>query len=127
MEVARCKCLRCNHEWMPRSEQKPTVCPKCNSPYWDKPKTIQGIVKEELKHIHKGEPGSAQNMFREFYSVARQRSENKQEALKIALAAHHATNEEDPQYDKDYWCDCATTVKDFQEQMNRITKKFEKP
>jgi len=31
------KCLRCNHEWVPRREEVKR-CPKCNSPYWDKPK-----------------------------------------------------------------------------------------
>lgn len=33
------KCYRCNHKWIPREEEKPSVCPKCKSPYWDKPKT----------------------------------------------------------------------------------------
>lgn len=34
------KCERCNHAWVPRnSEEQPTVCPKCKSPYWNKPKT----------------------------------------------------------------------------------------
>ncbi len=32
-------CLRCNHRWAPRKDkEKPTVCPKCKSPYWDRPK-----------------------------------------------------------------------------------------
>jgi len=33
------KCERCSHEWVPRKkseEDKPIVCPKCKSPYWDK-------------------------------------------------------------------------------------------
>jgi len=32
------KCERCSHEWIPRKndEEKPIVCPKCKSPYWDK-------------------------------------------------------------------------------------------
>ena len=38
------RCLRCNHEWIPRVElsqlegfikQTPRICPKCKSPYWD--------------------------------------------------------------------------------------------
>ena len=33
------KCKRCKHEWIPRTEKKPEVCPECNSPYWDKPYT----------------------------------------------------------------------------------------
>jgi len=33
------KCERCGHEWLPRSTQtEPTVCPKCRSPWWDKPR-----------------------------------------------------------------------------------------
>jgi len=30
------ECNRCHHTWIPRSQKKPKVCPKCNSPYWDK-------------------------------------------------------------------------------------------
>jgi rubrerythrin len=29
-------CERCGHKWVPRSQEKPTVCPNCKSPYWDK-------------------------------------------------------------------------------------------
>lgn len=33
------KCERCRHEWLPRNhEDNPRVCPKCKSPYWDKPR-----------------------------------------------------------------------------------------
>jgi len=33
------KCERCGHEWIPRNkEEHPRVCPKCKSPYWDKPR-----------------------------------------------------------------------------------------
>jgi Zn finger protein HypA/HybF involved in hydrogenase expression len=28
------RCERCNHEWVPTSDAKPLVCPKCKSPYW---------------------------------------------------------------------------------------------
>ena len=27
---------RCGHEWRPRFVQKPEICPKCKSPYWDR-------------------------------------------------------------------------------------------
>ncbi|MEM4137712.1 MAG: hypothetical protein QXF48_03500 [Candidatus Anstonellaceae archaeon] len=37
IKVYECKCERCGHEWITRSEDVPTVCPKCKSPYWDKP------------------------------------------------------------------------------------------
>jgi predicted Zn-ribbon and HTH transcriptional regulator len=33
------RCERCGHEWVPRQPgQKPTVCPKCKSPFWNKPR-----------------------------------------------------------------------------------------
>ena len=32
------KCLRCLHEWHPRTTKMPARCPKCNSPYWNKPR-----------------------------------------------------------------------------------------
>ena len=33
------KCYRCSHEWLPQEKGFiPTVCPKCKSPYWNKPK-----------------------------------------------------------------------------------------
>jgi len=41
LQGARC---RCGHEWLPRTKaadgsvERPTVCPKCKSPRWDKPK-----------------------------------------------------------------------------------------
>lgn len=31
-------CLRCGTEWTPRKAEHPRRCPKCRSPYWDKPK-----------------------------------------------------------------------------------------
>ena len=33
------KCERCNHEWIPRNKaENPMICPKCKSPYWNKPR-----------------------------------------------------------------------------------------
>ena len=37
IKVYECKCERCKHEWITRSEETPIVCPKCKSPYWNKP------------------------------------------------------------------------------------------
>jgi len=39
-ELPRLECLRCGHTWIPRTPQRPKVCPnlKCKSPYWDKPR-----------------------------------------------------------------------------------------
>lgn len=33
------RCERCGHEWIPRgTEEEPRVCPKCRSPYWNRPR-----------------------------------------------------------------------------------------
>lgn len=32
------KCERCGHQWVARGKQEPIVCPKCHSPYWNRPK-----------------------------------------------------------------------------------------
>ena len=29
-------CVRCGHEWLPRQETRPRLCPNCRSAYWDK-------------------------------------------------------------------------------------------
>lgn len=38
VNLPRYKCLRCGHEWIPRSDEYPRVCPnpKCHSVYWDR-------------------------------------------------------------------------------------------
>jgi hypothetical protein len=28
-------CLRCGHQWTPRTEKPAVQCPKCKSPYWN--------------------------------------------------------------------------------------------
>lgn len=35
-EARICRC-RCGHEWIPRVEGRPGVCPSCKSYNWDKP------------------------------------------------------------------------------------------
>ncbi len=37
-EVEGYQCERCQHKWVPRGNEKPTSCPSCHSPYWDKPR-----------------------------------------------------------------------------------------
>jgi hypothetical protein len=35
------RCNRCGHGWVPKSatdDSEPVVCPKCKSPYWNRPK-----------------------------------------------------------------------------------------
>lgn len=42
------RCDRCGHEWVPRdSENEPRVCPKCKSPYWNKPRKIASATSYE--------------------------------------------------------------------------------
>jgi len=38
-ECLRCKAKGENGKWIPRQFGKPKVCPKCNSPFWNKPPT----------------------------------------------------------------------------------------
>jgi len=40
MVLKRYNCLRCKdgHEWIPRTDEFPKVCPKCKSPYWNVPR-----------------------------------------------------------------------------------------
>lgn len=42
VKVEQLHCLRCDHFWWPRLNEKgksvlPKNCPYCKSPYWDKP------------------------------------------------------------------------------------------
>lgn len=46
------RCERCRHEWIPRREndKEPRVCPKCKSPYWDRPrKATAMMIYEEFR------------------------------------------------------------------------------
>lgn len=35
------RCLRCEYIWRPRYATLPKNCPKCTSPYWNKPRVFQ--------------------------------------------------------------------------------------
>ena len=40
-------CYRCEHKWVPRNEKEyPKVCPKCKSPYWDRPRKNKNKYKK---------------------------------------------------------------------------------
>jgi predicted nucleic acid-binding Zn-ribbon protein len=30
-----CRCIRCGHSWVKRTDRKPKRCPKCKKPNWD--------------------------------------------------------------------------------------------
>ena len=52
LTLTELECLRCEHLWYPRRPQLPKVCPKCASPYWNKPKvrlTVMGRPKVSKK------------------------------------------------------------------------------
>jgi predicted Zn-ribbon and HTH transcriptional regulator len=38
MTVWGYRCERCGHEWIPRGKLEPKICPKCKTPYWDRPR-----------------------------------------------------------------------------------------
>jgi hypothetical protein len=39
-------CLRCGYHWTPYVGKRPTRCARCQSPYWDQPRT-KGLPKPE--------------------------------------------------------------------------------
>lgn len=44
------ECERCGHQWVPRERgEEPRVCPKCKSPYWDRPRKDAEPVKKPGK------------------------------------------------------------------------------
>lgn len=43
------RCERCAYEWTPKNfEVEPAVCPKCKSPYWNRPKKA-GMKYEDFR------------------------------------------------------------------------------
>jgi len=42
IKVSGFRCERCDHEWVPRDiNVEPRVCPKCKSPYWNRPRRVK--------------------------------------------------------------------------------------
>src|ERR687884_223311 len=42
------RCERCGHEWIPKGfNTDPAVCPKCKSPYWNRPKKGNAMMTYE--------------------------------------------------------------------------------
>jgi len=43
------RCERCAHEWIPRDSDNggPRTCPKCKSPYWDRPRKTTSMMTYE--------------------------------------------------------------------------------
>jgi hypothetical protein len=42
-------CIRCEHKWSARKE-RPSYCPKCKSPYWNREKGYR-IIKQKMNYI----------------------------------------------------------------------------
>ena len=33
--MEKCKCMKCRHKWLPRTEKEPMECPVCKSRSWN--------------------------------------------------------------------------------------------
>jgi len=53
--ISAVKCLRCGYEWVPRHLNKPRICPKCGSHYWDEPKIKIKQSKLKIEPISQAE------------------------------------------------------------------------
>lgn len=70
VDVHKCTCLRCGHEWHTLQPTKPKCCPtrKCHSIYWDRPRTnrprkkVEKVTDEATKGIKM--PGVKKNASR---------------------------------------------------------------
>jgi PHP family Zn ribbon phosphoesterase len=39
-------CERCKHKWVSGDQDnRPAVCPKCKSPYWDRERGVKEVIK----------------------------------------------------------------------------------
>ena len=45
------RCDRCEHEWIPRGsvDEEPRVCPKCHSPWWNRPPKKAPMTYDDFK------------------------------------------------------------------------------
>lgn len=41
IKIRKYHCLRCGHDWIPRKEDYPRMCPRCKSVLWDKEKQVE--------------------------------------------------------------------------------------
>ena len=64
--IEKLHCTRCLGSWYPRTPNKPAVCPKCKSRYWDKPLRVKKNNQDEGKLI-----------FPEFLCCKAEQNENK--------------------------------------------------
>jgi Zn finger protein HypA/HybF involved in hydrogenase expression len=43
------KCLRCGHQWMKRTPDRPKACPNCKQTRWDVPSQWARLGKKKAK------------------------------------------------------------------------------
>jgi len=49
------KCERCEHEWHQKGEDLPKTCPKCKSPYWQKPMSDYWKAQKKIRDAKREE------------------------------------------------------------------------
>jgi len=90
------ECKRCGHKWKQREKEKPIICPKCKTPYWDKATKIKKELVEKTKKsitdLHDliiKKSGGLENirndggLYLECYKLLHQRFLNKEDVLKV--------------------------------------------
>jgi predicted RNA-binding Zn-ribbon protein involved in translation (DUF1610 family) len=56
IEIEGLRCTRCGHEWVPRRDWHPFVCPRCKSPFWDRARMIRQFRAEAVIQWRQGGP-----------------------------------------------------------------------
>jgi predicted RNA-binding Zn-ribbon protein involved in translation (DUF1610 family) len=56
IEIEGLRCTRCGHEWVPRRDWHPFVCPRCKSPFWDREHMMRGFRADALIQWRQGGP-----------------------------------------------------------------------
>lgn len=56
------RCERCGHEWIPRGDVagEPKTCPKCKSPYWNRPRKAMmtyDSFRDSIREVLRGADG----------------------------------------------------------------------
>lgn len=94
-------CFRCYHNWQRRRENLPKVCPKCKSPYWNRPrkkglkKLIEGMncmiinIHDGIINISGGESGirDGGGIYNSLYKLLNYQNRNKKNPSNIGAFA----------------------------------------
>lgn len=63
LQQQRQRCLHCGHEWLPRSAQRPGVCPRCKSYNWDKEPQKKKEKKEQAMTTYARDDRGPQSIY----------------------------------------------------------------